>query len=129
MSETPAQRLERLLGSLEVLLDQESALITARNWQECLALEDRLMVVAEEISTLALELGRCGLLAPPVKARAEELISRHQASIAELSSCLQQTKEDLRAINQTQSRLQSLRPAYAPDSRQPAALSSFAAQG
>jgi len=87
------------------------------------------MVVAEEISTLALELGRCGLLAPPVKARAEELISRHQASIAELSSCLQQTKEDLRAINQTQSRLQSLRPAYAPDSRQPAALSSFAAQG
>ncbi len=129
MSETPAQRLERLLGSLEVLLDQESALITARTWPECLALEDKLMVVAKEISTLALELGRCGLLAPPVKERAEALIGRHQTSIAELASCLQQTKEDLRAINHTHSRLHSLRPAYATDSRRPAALSSFAAHG
>lgn len=112
MSETPIQQLERLIGALSVLVDQEQALLTDQAWDDAAALEDRIQSVIGGIAPLALDLGAEGLLPPDFKSRIAEITQSHQAAVERLSSMMAQTKTELRSLAATEQRLTQMCPAY-----------------
>lgn len=112
MSETPIQQLERLIGALSVLVDQEHALLTDQAWEEAAALEDRIQSVIAGIAPLALDLGEEGLLPPDFKSRIAAITQSHQTALDRLASMITQTKTELRNLDATEQRLSQMRPAY-----------------
>jgi hypothetical protein len=112
MSETPIQQLERLIGALSVLVDQEHALLAGQAWDDAAALEDRIQSVIAGIAPLALDLGAEGLLPPDFKARIAAITQSHQTALDRLAAMLTQTKLELRNLDATEQRLTQMRPAY-----------------
>jgi hypothetical protein len=127
MSATPAQRLERLLTSLDTLVAQEAMLLEAEAWPEATDVRLRMTAVAEAVAPLSLELNRDGLLPPALIERMAAIISRQQTIIDNLQKNLARIKAEQRTADTASNRLNVLRPAYG-NSRN-GNSQAFAAQG
>jgi hypothetical protein len=127
MSAKPAQRLERLLTSLDTLVAQEAMLLEAGAWAEATDVRLRLSAVAEAVAPLTLELNRDGLLPPALIERMAAIIARQQTIIDSLQKNLARVKAEQRMADTARARLNVLRPAYGGARR--GSSQAFAEQG
>jgi hypothetical protein len=127
MSETPVQRLERLIDALDVLVSQEATLLGSAAWDAAAEVQTRLSEIVDAMTPLALELNRNGLLPPPLRARAESIIARQRAVVEALERSRAQLQAEMQAVSNAQTRLHALRPYAGPSMRE--AASAFAAKG
>ncbi|MBI5381742.1 MAG: hypothetical protein HZA31_07575 [Opitutae bacterium] len=117
MKETPLACLERLISSLATLVAEEAALLEAAAWEEAADVQQRIRVVADEVTRLARELGQQGLLPEKVRTRAEAIMVRQQATLLALQKNFARMQNELRALDSTRGRLNVVRPAYVGKTR------------
>lgn len=105
-------KLDRLLGSLESLFEQQLFLFDTGGYTEALELQHRCQPLIEEISTIMEQPGMKQAIHQDLRHRAEALIEKQSVQLQHLSTAKSAVREQLYSISQAISRSSRLRTVY-----------------
>ena len=106
------QTVDRLLGALESLTEEEHHLLETGAFTEALAIQERSRPLVDKIAELMLTPGVAHSLAPSVQMRAQDMLSAQLAQIRKLGDQMEKTRQQLNVVTAAQSRAQRFRPVY-----------------
>jgi hypothetical protein len=110
--ETPARKVQRLLGSLETLFDHAQFLVNAGEYSEVVDVQDRCQPLVDEIARLVLQPGVNASLDAETQARANRLLRRQLETIEKIASDKDVVREQLQVLSGVQAKTQLFRSAY-----------------
>jgi len=110
--ESAHHTVDRLLGALEILTEEERHLLETGAFTEAIAIQERSRPLVDKIAELMLTPGLANSLEPSVQMRAQDMLSAQLAQIRKLDVEMEKTRQQLRVIHSAQSRAQRIRPIY-----------------
>jgi len=110
--ESAHQTIDRLLGALEALTEEERHLLGTGAFPEAIAIQERSRPLVDKIAELMLTPGLANSLEPRVQMRAQDMLSAQLAQIRKLDEEMEKYRQQLQVIQSAQSRAQRVRPIY-----------------
>jgi hypothetical protein len=104
---TPGRTFGRLLDALDDLVGQEAATVRARDYEAVGHIQRRSAAVIEGLAALGPAVADARM-----KARVAALLARRQHNVECIESQLATTRNELAAIEQSESRMARIAPAY-----------------
>jgi hypothetical protein len=110
--ESAHQTVDRLLGALESLTEEERHLLERGAFTEAIAIQERSRPLVDKIAELMLTPGLANSLDSGVQMRAQDMLSAQLGQIRKLDEQMEKTRQQLQVIHSAQSRAQRVRPIY-----------------